>query len=585
MTESAAAAAAVVVVGCVLGTKDATPLEFWLAVAPGAVLKLDDVVMVETERPDGAGAVRFYGVVDHVRTLMEGASFDTDTFLATEGQLPHNVSYVAHVAVTRLEPEEYLPPKPGDAAYLATGAMMDIALHFDGMKRRVPAGLLRNGEPAYFNLEFLNGEKGAHVNISGVSGVATKTSYALFLLHALLNSEALGAARANTKALLFNVKGEDLFFLDKPNGRRAAHEGPGKPRYEALGLSPTPFGHVSFRAAPRRGTPHLVKHLDQRDEAVGPYCWSLREVCAGRLIRFLFADENLALSNLGTLVSAVEERLAKIAQENDQADARANRLRRAHLEIETEEGGLAVIEGFGELVKFIDERFEGADPGWTRRQTEATQGALIRRLWGMVPEVSHLIRGDLAPDEIDRYRLDPLDPATQLSVCDINKLSPRAQKFVVGVLLSRLFAEKERQGRNPVVFIVLDELNKYAPREGSSPIKDLLVEIAERGRSLGIILIGAQQTASEVERRVVGQCAIRVVGRLDSAEAERPEYNFLPAAAKKRVLFLKSGKLFVTQPEVPAPLLVEFPFPAYATRPDEVQALAEVDEEAVFDRF
>lgn len=52
---------------------------------------------------------------------------------------------------------------------------------------------------------------------------------------------------------------------------------------------------------------------------------------------------------------------------------------------------------------------------------------------------------------------------------------------MVGVLLQKLFMEKEKRGQYPVVFIVLDELNKYAPKEGRSPIKDLLVEIAERG--------------------------------------------------------------------------------------------------------
>ena len=75
------------------------------------------------------------------------------------------------------------------------------------------------------------------------------------------------------------------------------------------------------------------------------------------------------------------------------------------------------------------------------------------------------------------------------------------------------------------MLVVLDELNKYAPREGRSPIKDVLLDIAERGRSLGIVLIGAQQTASEVEPRVVANCSLRVVancslrvvGRLDAA--------------------------------------------------------------------
>ena len=66
--------------------------------------------------------------------------------------------------------------------------------------------------------------------------------------------------------------------------------------------------------------------------------------------------------------------------------------------------------------------------------------------------------------------------------------------------MRRAFDAKERSGTSrPLLFLVLDELNKYAPRDGSSPIKELLLDVAERGRSLGIILIGAQQTASEVE--------------------------------------------------------------------------------------
>jgi uncharacterized protein len=138
------------------------------------------------------------------------------------------------------------------------------------------------------------------------------------------------------------------------------------------------------------------------------------------------------------------------------------------------------------------------------------------------------------------------------------------------VMLKQLFEEKEKKGQKPYVFVVLDELNKYAPREGESPIKDVLLDIAERGRSLGIILIGAQQTASEVERRVVANASIRVVGRLDPAEAERPEYRFLPGAFRLRASILQPGTMIVQQPEVPSPVMVTFPFPAWATRKDEV---------------
>ena len=126
-----------------------------------------------------------------------------------------------------------------------------------------------------------------------------------------------------------------------------------------------------------------------------------------------------------------------------------------------------------------------------------------------------------------------------------------------------------RRQRLEEVAAVLDELNKYAPRDGDSPIKQILLDVAERGRSLGVILIGAQQTASEVERRVVANSAIRVVGRLDPAEAGRAEYGFLGDVARRRATILKPGSMFVTQPELPVPLLVQFPFPAWATRPTE----------------
>jgi DNA helicase HerA-like ATPase len=70
----------------------------------------------------------------------------------------------------------------------------------------------------------------------------------------------------------------------------------------------------------------------------------------------------------------------------------------------------------------------------------------------------------------------------------------------------------------------------------------------------------------------VANSAIRVVGRLDPAEASRPEYGFLPPAQRQRALLAKPGTMFVSQPEIPVPLCVEFPFPSWATRPGEAGA-------------
>src|SRR5437660_4709259 len=208
-------------VGMVLGTEDATPLTFWVGIAPECYLQLDDAVIVDTEVP-GRGRLRVAGIVQDVRARHEGATFDTDVFLVDRGVLPVETAVAAQVVATRFEPEIFVPPLPGLAAYRARGKDRDEALYLDQMERRVAAGLSRDGEPMFLDLDFLDGSRGAHVNISGVSGVATKTTYALFLLYALFHSPVLGGYGANTKALVFNVKGEDLRRRDTANHRLAA---------------------------------------------------------------------------------------------------------------------------------------------------------------------------------------------------------------------------------------------------------------------------------------------------------------------------------------------------------------------------
>ena len=194
-----------------------------------------------------------------------------------------------------------------------------------------------------------------------------------------------------------------------------------------------------------------------------------------------------------------------------------------------------------------------------------TLDAFRRRLHAAAQHIGHLVRGDASARNFGIHWRDH-----QVTVVDIHNLHSTAQMFVVGVILKRMMEQKELQGSaRPLVFVVLDELNKYAPREGWSPIRDVLLDIAERGRSLGISLFGAQQTASEVERRVVGNAALKVVGRLDSAEAERGEYGFLTRVARLRATMLQPGSMIVAQPEIPTPVLLRFPFPAWATRQSE----------------
>jgi DNA helicase HerA-like ATPase len=548
-------------IGRVLGTLDSMPLEFWVAVEEGQFVQLDDVVIVETALPDGV-MVKLFGVVDLVRARHEGARFDSDVFLAESGVLPVTISQAAHVRVTRVEPEIFVPPLPGRPVLRAAGVDRDQALFFDAMQRRFPIGLSRDGEPAYANVDFLDGSRGAHVSISGISGVATKTTYATFLLHSLFTSGALGAQASNTHAIIFNVKGEDLLFLDQPN---RLLKDDARAQYARLNLQPVPFESAQFLAPVRQGSKERLPDTGSRLQGVQSYFWTIREFVEERYLRFLFAEADDTASQLSFVVDQIEAKLATFAGEGKKQDPAI-----------TIDG--VQIESFDQLVDTIVVNAEV----WAARAASGTIAAFERRLRAAAARVGHLIRGT----DVGKPGEHSLNwRKRQVSVVDIHNLHERARRFVVGVILKRMFEEKERLGsRQPLAFVMLDELNKYAPRDGWSPIKEVLLDISERGRSLGVILIGAQQTASEVERRIVSNASLRVVGRLDLAEAERPEYGFLSAAGRGRASILKSGTMIVLQPEIPTPLLIQFPFPAWATNQREVEQSA-VTEDAAFRGF
>ena len=107
-------------IGKVLGTQDAQPLDFWIAVAAEQMVQLDDVVFVNRELPDG-GRVKIYGIVDILRARHEGARFESDVFLSEAGLFPFGSSIIAHVSVTRVEPEIFVPPLPGQGVFRAAG--------------------------------------------------------------------------------------------------------------------------------------------------------------------------------------------------------------------------------------------------------------------------------------------------------------------------------------------------------------------------------------------------------------------------------------------------------------------------------
>ena len=547
-------------VGRVLGTEDATPLEFWVAVAEGRYLQLDDVVALERALPDGrAGA--------HLRRRHPGAGPPRGRPLR-QRRLPHR----GRRAAGRGQRGGAGPRHPLRARGVRAAAPGHAGAPGRGRRARPrrcsstgwSAGsrraCRRDDEPIYLNLDFLDGTRGAHVNISGISGVATKTSYATFLLYCAVPRRACSAPRrVNTKALIFNVKGEDLLFLDHPNidARRRA----GATATRRSGLPAGAFPSVGvLRAAPPGRRRRRARRRQPRRSASRSFFWTLDEFCRRRAA--------------AVPVRRRRGRPPAVHDGRPQRHRPAAAMPRRRATARCQHRRARSCGTFRDLVDLIAEPARstttaGDRTGPDRAIGAGTVNAFVRRLLRRrAPRRSTSIRGRRARP---RART-----ASQLERAGDGRRPPQPERPRQALRRRRRRCARRSRTRSapgqarPLQFVVLDELNKYAPRDGSSPIKEILLDVAERGRSLGIVLIGAQQTASEVERRIVANSAIRVVGRLDAAEAGARRVR-LPArrCSAQRATILKPGTMIVAQPELPVPLVVEFPFPAWATRASE----------------
>ena len=161
----------------------------------------------------------------------------------------------------------------------------------------------------------------------------------------------------------------------------------------------------------------------------------------------------------------------------------------------------------------------------------------------------------------------------QTTVVDIAKLTDEERALVFGHVIQEvygMYAETtidERADLPKKVLIFVDELNKYAParrsQQGESSIIEYVLDIAARGRSLGVVLISAEQFMSEVHGQVVGNCATKVIGRSDSSELSDAAYRFVAQDVKAHLTRLEKGELLLSHPIYRQPVKIAFPRNAY----------------------
>ena len=201
-----------------------------------------------------------YGVVEEISHITDAASYLTSYISNDFGNIEltpntHRIGMnFVKARVVGNTGNVYIPVIDGSEVSFANKKEIQEALGLDKVRHPLACGYIEMYEgneekvilPVHLNSHFLTGPEGAHLNISGISGLAAKTSYAMFLLKAIQYKylKEIDLERDDSTAfVLFNVKGTDLLTIDEPNPDLKKEE---KDLYEKLGLDSQPFENVKY---------------------------------------------------------------------------------------------------------------------------------------------------------------------------------------------------------------------------------------------------------------------------------------------------------------------------------------------------
>ena len=536
--------------------------EFYFWTRPELVLNPFDVVKVEHINNS-----KTYGVVEEISHITDSASFLADYISNDFGDIhtapiTHRIgmNYVKAKIVGNTE-NIYIPVLNGKSVAIAEKEEVSAALGLSTIKHPIPCGYLEMyqgaGEEDRVRLtvnmdsKYLIGPEGAHLNISGISGLAAKTSYAMFLLKGI-QDKCLNALKSGDKDadedvafVIFNVKGKDLLAIDEPNVFDSEKEREEVlALYDELGLSKTPFKNVHYYY-PYSDTRIHNTYLEKENVT--------KNIDNGKAHMFKYEYRH-DKENLDLMFSSIDD-------PGQTMDSILNYIISGRGEF----GNLDSWNDFLDKVKKCGEAGGHGDKeisvlSWRKFERIVKKSIYNNPLFGSIKATDKEIRISQALADIKK---------NEVHVIDIAKLSDDMQAFVFGDAIKAIYNLKlspDDEANPPSkIVIFIDELNKYASSDvpKSSPILRQVLEIAERGRSLGIVVFGAEQFKSAIHQRVTGNCSTFAYGRTNAIELTKSDYRFIPSIYKSMMSRLKQGEYIIQNPVFRSLLNIMFPKPIY----------------------
>lgn len=522
-------------------------VRFW--VHKDAIIRPFDIVKIEhIPKVTGGQISNTYAIVQELQYITDSvsdlANYVSSDFgdLSSEPQNHRLGTTIAEAEVLHNDQEIEMPIHDGALVSWADSDGIREALGLKALTNPIPAGyiMMSNGEeiPVEFEANYLLGPEGAHLNISGISGLATKTSYAMFLMNSIQQKCA-----DDVTMIIFNVKGTDLLSIDEAEELNDSE----REEWQKCGLEAIPFKNVTylypFSGRQEHGfnlsniDPVLLEKQQQEDKAFN-YIYDI-ETGLSR-IPLLFSDIDDPNSTMESILHQVPDIEAESWESFRQEVADRTQKGKGT-------GDISVLS-WRKFNRLLETRTD--HDLFTEKQCvgENKRQVLIR----------DAIKDFLAPGNV--------------LVIDIEPLPPYLQCLVFGDVIQTVYGVK-LTGEEDIdstslgtVIIFADELNKFAPRTGSGQtLTHFLLEITERGRSLGTILFGAEQFRSGVHDRVLGNCSTNVFGRTSPVEISKcPDYKYFPPTYQKQAIRLPQGHLLLQHAIFKTQLIkVRFPHPCY----------------------
>ena len=519
-------------------------------------LKPFDVVVVEHVENS-----KTYGVVEEISHMTDSPSALAGYISSDFGDVEAS-AYTERIGMNYVKCKVvgndnniFIPVQEGRKVYLATEEQIMDALGLNDVKNPLPAGYMemydgKNKQtlPVHFNSHFLIGPEGAHLNISGISGLASKTSYAMFLMKA---TQDVMSKRENESVafIMMNVKGTDLLKIDQMNERQNELDEI-RPVYEKLGLEMKPFQQVKYFYPYSKD---YTAYTYEKEEVIK------NRMNAGNAFQYKYLFENDEDKECLDLL------FANVDDPNDTIESIINF-------IISNGGNFKGVESWDDFKTALYQQTQSDTASKAGKEISVMSWRKFYRLFNKSFQKSRqmftekLGKGSVRlRDEIGKIQKN------DVMVIDVAKMDEESQGFVFGDVMRAVYnlklgsSERKEEDIPDRIVIFIDELNKYASNDvpKSSPILRQLLDITERGRSLGIVLFGAEQFVSDIHKRVKGNCATQAFGRTNAIEITKEDFRFVPSVYKTMLTRQKQGEYIIQNPVFRSMLNIKFPKPIY----------------------